>query len=310
MVIASSLTLCLVWSASASAQWEGQLPLVVSSGATVSGIGTVTIEQQPTALRLSVDLIGRGKDLKTALAKLADRREAALIELGRLKADPESVKIGDPTLATGTSQQAIMQQNLMQQLIRQRGTGFKLELPKVVKTRARLTAEWPLVGKTGEDLLLLANELQERITAADLGGANEKAELTPEQAEVLEEMEAMMQNYGEQPIKDGQPMFVFVAKITDEQRNAALAEALKKARQRASRLAKAAGRDLGEPLGMIGHSAAVTDYTNLDYQFQHQLSQRFGPGGAFGMADENAAYATQPGTIKVNVVVGATFELK
>lgn len=58
----------------------------------ISGTGSVEIKRPAQLLRMKVQLIAKGKDLKDALAKLADRRTAAVKHVtelgGRRRVDP------------------------------------------------------------------------------------------------------------------------------------------------------------------------------------------------------------------------------
>ena len=89
----------------------------------------------------------------------------------------------------------------------------------------------------GDELLLAATELQDKIRAADLGQAKSAS---------LEEQEAMEESGsydGNAPVRPGEPVFLFVARVPEDVRAKALADALGKARAGAERLAKAATPD-------------------------------------------------------------------
>src|ERR1700736_3021940 len=71
------------------------------SDSTVAATGTAVLRRQPDLLRVQVDLLAKGKDLKEALAKLKTRQEAARARLAGLKPIPGSIETGDPVLNTG-----------------------------------------------------------------------------------------------------------------------------------------------------------------------------------------------------------------
>ena len=118
-----------------------------------------------------------------------------------------------------------------------------LQVPQTVTVTGSLTAEWPLEAKSQEQLLLLAQGIEEKIKAADLSGSQEVQKLSPEEEELAEEAKQAMGRYGEQPPPLGQPTFLFVAVLSKQDRQKAMAEAFKKAAAEAADLAKAAGLD-------------------------------------------------------------------
>ena len=66
----------------------------------INGMGRVPLHREPTRLRMYVQVAAKGKNLKEALAKLKDRREAATLELERLKADEKSIVFSSPSLSS------------------------------------------------------------------------------------------------------------------------------------------------------------------------------------------------------------------
>ena len=136
------------------------------------------------------------------------------------------------------------QQQMMETMRRQMGgerVPKGLTTTQAVSVSSTFSAEWPLSGDTAEKLLLEAERLRKKLTDADLAGVKAaEAEQTPEEREVAEEMQAMLgQRYsGEQQSKPGEPVLVFVARLTDAQRDAGLAAAFKQAHDHAQRLAK------------------------------------------------------------------------
>src|SRR5208282_3769298 len=58
--------------------------------ATVTGHGTVELERAPESLRVQVDVLAKGKDVKEALARLKERRESAQVHLEGLGAPAPS----------------------------------------------------------------------------------------------------------------------------------------------------------------------------------------------------------------------------
>ena len=285
------------------------------SGGVVSGSGTVSIERMPEGMRMSIILTAKGKDLKEALASLKDRTEAAKAQLATLGVDKTSVKSESPQISAGmTTQQRQMEMMMAQRL---RGGGSKKpkkeEKPQV-SVSTTLTAQWPLKAKETEELLIVANALQEKIKAADLAG-NKDAKLSPEEEEALAEMEESGYSRfgGEEGPKPGEPTFYFYTAITDAEKENSLAEAFKKAKDKAARVAKAAGSGLGK-LASLTETEATADpddyrsaYGGDPYAYQMMQQLRRGGGDDSGPAE---GVGIQPGKVTYRVSVHAAFELK
>jgi hypothetical protein len=230
----------------ARAQSEAAAPARGGQGS-VSGTGMQSLSRQPDKLRMIVELLGKGKTLEEALGKLKDRREAALLTLESLKAAKDSIIVGEP----GQSVVQANQLRQMEQMVRQRmmmARGHRSskppQLPVSVTASAILIADWPLTGDTVEKRLLAAGAIEEKIKAADLAGAKEMAKLSPEEEEMREDAESMG-NFGQEQVAPGTPQFVYVARISADERDQAMAQAFAKAKAHAARLAKAAGVRLG-----------------------------------------------------------------
>ena len=153
-----------------------------------------------------------------------------------------------------------------------------------------LTAQWPLAGNTTEKLLLAADAVREKIKAADLAGGKETPKLSPEEQELAEEMAAQASpNPGgdEEQVKPGEPRFLFVTRLSPQDRQAALADAFAKAKLQAAELAKAAGAGLGPLTGISGEAGGSTggfnpyqrynNYNRGEYEFVQQVAQAASP---------------------------------
>jgi len=281
----------------------------------VSGDGTVTITLQPEVMRLRIDLLGKGKDLKEALAKLKDRREAARKKVLELGATEKTIEIAP----AGTSVGKADERRQLQMLVRARMSGRKSEKdaeakPQPVTVSATLTADWPVKTQDSDEMLIFANELQDKIKAADLAGIKEAGPKTPEEAEEAEEaeMEEVDMYGGEQGPKPGEPSFVFVARVPADQIDKAMAEAFEKAKAKAARLAKAAGATAGNLRFLSTHQQP--DYERMSRQayayygsyYQELIQQSYSPGG--DVPEE--AVGVEPGPLKLRVSVSASFAIK
>ncbi len=216
----------------------------------VSGAGTVLVEHQADTVRLSIQLSEKAPTIKEALAKLGDRSDAATLQLESLGAAKETIKLTGASIAGASPQQVQMQQMMIRQFRNQgREVPPGLTAPKSTAVRQTLTADWPLTG-THVERLIMSNKIAKAVKDADLAGLKEPKELTPEEEELQEELEAMQNEYGgyadDGQQKVGEPLFIYVGTIRDEQRTKAVSEAFAKAKTQASQLANAAGAKLGE----------------------------------------------------------------
>jgi uncharacterized protein YggE len=284
---------------------------------TVSGNGMVHLQRQPMLLRMSVELSGKGKTVQEALSRLKDRREVALLKVEGLKADKDSIEISPPQISAAALQQRQQFEQMLQQRMRVGGRlGKQVKLPETVTVSATLTVEWPLSADSPEQLLSSSSELQKAVTEADLAGLKEPQKLSPEEQEFAEEMQEMASQYGgfgESETKPGEAKFVFVARISQEDRQQAMAEAFTKARDSAALLAAAAGRQLGELVNIDGGGMGGGDPTNDFYygESSYYMMERMRRSlGALGRTAEGESVAPIAGPVDFVFNVHATFHLK
>jgi hypothetical protein len=202
-------------------------------------------------------------------------------------------------------------------MVRQRMLGRKKKdapsAPASVTVVSSLTAEWPIEAETAEQVLIVGHELQEKIKEADLAGLKETENLSPEEAEILEEMEDVSMGFssGEEK-KPGEPVFLYVRSITDQELADARADAFATAKQAAAQLAHAAGATLGPLRALNDHSAGpnLNSYNELyslmpsTYYAMQQYSQR--PG----RSDKTEAVGPLPGKVTYSIAVSASFALE
>jgi hypothetical protein len=269
-------------------------------------------------MRLQVELLAKGSNLKEALALLKDRIEAARLQVGILGAIKKSVKFGDPKLSSAKTDQQKQMEQMLSQRLRQRGKrgGKPSKAASPVTVSAELTAEWKLTAKTVEELLLVSHELQEKIKAADLAGRKQAEKLSPEEQELLEEAASNFGGYGSSnEAKPGEPSFLFVSGISGDDREKSLAAAFQKAKLKAARLAKAAGSKLGELKSLFAQNTPVADMN--DYSMyggynspSYRAIQRAMTAAQLGTEDESEAIGALPGTVTYRTTVTASFDLK
>jgi uncharacterized protein YggE len=286
---------------------------------TVAGNGTGVIERSPEILRVQVDVFAKGKDLKQTLAKLKKQRSAVEKQLDEMGAESKSVRFEPTKFASLETDQQKQMRTMVRQRMKQGQAKRQAKKPEVkppVVLAIPLTAEWALTGE-GDELMLAANELEEKIKAADLAGLKVAQELTPEEQELAEEMESQDEdpmdfyNGGRQEAKPGEPVFLFACRITDDERDKALAEAFAEAKAEAARLAKAAGAELGRLKDLTvnmenGESADEYD-AYQSYSYRHMQRMR---GRVPESTSTREAVGMRAGPLKYHVAVTARFVLK
>jgi uncharacterized protein YggE len=281
----------------------------------VSADGTATLECQPELLRLKTDLLAKAGTLEEALEALTARKGAAREKLIELGASPASISLDPPRIIERSQREAQIETMLQYQDNVDDSLKEKLESLKQaspVKVAATLTVEWPLKAREGEALLLESHQITEKVHAADLAGQAEFEKLSPQEEELAEEMEEyryMMDNDGPKP---GTPIFLFVARVNEAEQDRLMKQAFDKARAKAERLAKAAGRGLGDLQQIMSHSMnsfGESDmygwygYNAYAQRFMRQLQPD---------TDEDAveAVGTEAGQLRYRVTVTTSFALK
>src|SRR5260370_306810 len=197
----------------------------------VTGTGTVEIKRLPELLRVQVDVMAKGKDLKEALAKLKERQEAAKLRLAALGAGKDAIEVGEP----GVTSEKSSRQLQMERMVGERSGGGRKpskdkEAPPVV-VGLTIKAELPIKASSVEDLLMQFQTLKEKVIAADLGGLKEMQKLSPKEEELAEESEKSDRYREEDEPRKGEPILVFVCKISEEDRAKARADAFTKAKR-------------------------------------------------------------------------------
>jgi len=264
---------------------------------------------------MHVELVAKGKTLEEALTNLKDRREAARVQLEGLRADMGSVKVNAPRVSGQQSEQKRRMERMLMERMRSRGGKVPpgVKAPKSFTVSATLSAEWPLKVDDSERLLMAAEVLREKIEEADLAGTKEAEKLSPEEEELAEEMAAMSGSYGEEEIKPGEPQFVYVARITDAERDKAMADSFTKAKAQAEQLARAANVKLGALVGLSGGGGGQTEFgdSSFGYEQQRYLQRLMGSrAGAMSDDSSNEAVSANPESLGFNFTVTAYFAIE
>lgn len=218
----------------ASSAW-GQFGFGSAATDGLTATGSVDLSIRPEFLLMTVQVEGRSSDLPEAARELTKRIEAARKKLTKLDAVMDHLTVSKPQLQ-GTSSPKAAQK--MQMMMQQYGGGARgrqmLEATKSVSIHQTITVRWPLSGDDDLERLINTHELTERIKAADVASAGNQQPVSDAQAELAEEMSAMMDEYGnynDEQTKTGEPTFTYIAVISSQQYSDAVSDAFKKAKQ-------------------------------------------------------------------------------
>ena len=286
--------------------------------ATVTVSGEATNPFRPDAVRVRVLLTAEGKDVETAVAALAAKREAvrnALDYAVRPAGLPDGAAVRSVAFtATTVGGPALTpQQRQMQTLMGlQRGGNRKppASQPTTVTVSTTMTAEYPVAAAKDDDAAAVAAvgsqaTLRAAIAKATAGGRA----TTPEEQETAEEsaMSASMAAMGATPAaKPGEPEFTFVHRLTADERAKVSADAVAKAAADADRLAKAAGFTVAGVAEVT--SRAVATSGESDSPFAAILRAQTGQSTTPAAGDDEAV-AAQPGAVTFGVGVTIKFDL-
>jgi uncharacterized protein YggE len=269
-------------------------------GATVSASGYASAPQKPEILRMTVTVSAQGTDIRDALAKLKAKRDDITANLLATGADKDSIKFSD--LAEGNGENLTPQQRMMRQMMAARNQQPASTQPSGVTISSNLTAQWPLSEGSPDDALAAAAGLEDKIKAAMPTGKT-AANKTPEEEEVAEEMAAQQAAAGQ--TKADEPQFVFVHRLTEDERAKLLAQAFADAQTQSRRLASAAGKQLGD-VTHISTSAGKPENPYSAY-----VETMLGASGdVTAGTDDNEATSPQLNNLTYSVRVEVTFMLK
>ncbi len=282
-----------------------------ASEGTVSGQGSVTIEKPADILRLQAEITAVGKDVKEALTKLKAREASLRKQFAELGTSEGAITMDDPKVGGGATDRAAQMQRMVMARMQQRGGAASKpsEGPKSVTVSAAVKVEWPLKASSPEELLIAATSLQEKAKAIDLSAKKDTDGMSEEEQEVAEESGAVFPDGGEGP-KPGEPVFVFVRRISDEERAKAVADAFAKARTEATHLAKAAGMELGALRTLNSRDLSTIDRDNMGYEAMYMQQMYYGMAQRGLTPQPNEAIGMEPGKVTFRITVNAGFALK
>lgn len=303
LVLPMAIAVSLLATTAAHAEQSGQRAIV--------GSGTASVKQTPSLLRMRVQLQEKAATAEEALQKLADRQQAARLQLESMGASDESIKISDATFpAEDSATEQQMQQLAMYQMQANGRVPAGLEPIKSVTVVSTVTAEWPLKQESNEQLLVFASELKNKVEEADLSGLKEPKQLTPEEEELQAEMQEMMGSiYTGESVSSGEPAFYYVARVSENARMQAMAEAFAKAEGEAKMLAAAAGVQLGALQALTANPSSSSGVYDYYSEYMRYMASASGTTGD-EEASDNEVFAATPDALVLRARVQASFAIE
>lgn len=281
-------------------------------GSGINGSGSAEIAHPANILRMQVEVTAEGKTIPEAIAALKARREATKAQFTQAGATADSITFSDARVYSDQSEQARRMEMMMRQRMNGPKAAAKANQEEIVKLATTAKAEWALKG-TPDELLARSLELKKQIeqmlkTSKPAAGPATAPTEAAEEAE--EEGGVQLSGMDNGEVKPGTPVFLYVLKITPEEREKALASAFEKAKENAAQAAKAAGVQLAglqqlsqqstsnaNRMGYYGGDAM----TRMMYQMiQGQDSDAGGSGGT-------EAIGMEASSVKLMVMVNATW---
>jgi hypothetical protein len=154
------------------------------------------------------------------------------------------------------------------------------------------------------------------VRAADLtadAGGEEESEVDAELAEEMAEMGATYEDPSQ--LKPGEPVFMYVCPVSQEEQSKAYAEAFARAKASAEQLSRAAGAELGSLRGLSAQSSPY-DQFNANYYggysdpFAQRVQQIVAEQTARSSGLRDEAIGSQPHEVTFPVRIMATFDFK
>jgi uncharacterized protein YggE len=303
-------SLGLLWNCALA---RGQSP---SAPATIHASGQHELKLEPQKLRLTLNIRAEGVDAKSAIEALIQHKQRVKNELLAMKAEEDSIDLGAAQLSSGIPGMPAELMRYGARMMAQvagASTPDPAQVPKVYIAASRVRAEWPLPTTDADALAMLPETLKEQVKERDLMGEKNKAELDGPQQEKLEEMQAAMQeNMGYYSSDDGSSpvAVIFVAKIDEESRKAAVSAAYERALAQAKMLSSVSGKSLGNLKSLRTGDVPVpaTEEIESTYGSAYAAYANYAASQISGVGIDEAQ-STSPRGLKVIVRVEAEFAL-
>ncbi len=258
---------------------------------TVNAAGTAKVV--PTALQVWVMLKEKGPDAAAAVEALKSAQAKVATKLAALGVKEDQIKGELPTIVDKAAQNAMRMRQSGGRLKRKPAAEEKPEVEMQQMVRVLV----PLSAKDATGLMVEAEGVKAKVVAAKL--------VDDKPAEAAEGDEEASMNYNHYDNQAMGPLtFIFYAPHSEEAQNQALAEAVKKAGEAASRAAKAMGKPAPELHSMMLQADSVDQSMNQYYRY----------GGRYGrqveMPAQEDGLTSQTPQIIVYAQISAEYQFK
>jgi hypothetical protein len=266
--------------------------------------GGVTLRQRPTLLLMTVPLRAAEATLELALAKLNQQRQAACQWLERLGA--VRIEFGEPHFAEqeDSDPASPMKAAAAQAAGRRPAQVSRSDGKKDVILG--LTAMWEVASKSAEAILVFMDRLQ--FEAADIAGEAESGEELPKWPTPEERMQELIANLGKRNVDSRAPRFLFISQLSEERLEQAMMEAFSVARRNAERLARAAGKQIGDLLHLT-RGAQAAEFARHDRLIQQQRCLAMLAGSSYHLK-ENEIVSDDPRSVEFAVNVHVSYQIE
>jgi len=282
--------------------------------AQISGNGVEKIEAMPDTVRATTVIQEKGTVLKDLLTKLRQRSGEIETGLKKLGAVEGSIKAVGPKIRKVTAEQ-MRQLRMMVQRFRRKKIEEKA---KEVSVSITVSAEWDLKGEGVDAQILEVADLETKIAEVVTPKVekSDEAEEDEDDEEEEEDEEELSQYYnrysGEQQMKPGTVMMVYLKRISKEEIEKARKVAFKKAREDAEEIAAVAGFTLGKLTSVRrGYRGAEMDEDEDWSSYPHAYSRymRRTRTGAMAKGGPDEAMSPTLKKLSYSVSMSASWEL-
>lgn len=266
---------------------------------TVTVNAASTLRVKPTLLLLLVPVRAEDATLEHGLARLKQICTETARRLTRLGAT--RVEIGDPYGDEHAEADPMVK---MQAAAMRRHRKAEPAPAKRAGANAMVTGQWDISRSSAEELLLLVDRLRFE--------ASVEIEEEPAAAEDLpwedpqQQIRAMIEQATAEPKADPSPKFLYFARLSQESWGEAAAQLFEACRIKAERLAKAAGKRLGDMTALhTGHTGDARVDRHMDLQRSRALLAR-----SFYQLEEGEFVSEEPQPAEVSVSLHVTYSLE
>jgi len=286
----------------------------VRAEGTISTYGVASVERKPERMRMQFTISVYGRGAREALVALRAKQELLRGELTKIGASADSIRFEQATFVVMDQQRRreLEQYGELRRTSRipQPRPTTRPVAPTVVAA-ARVVCDWPLKGETTDDIFVEAAEYQNAATKLKLSSPSIRPGMTDEEREAAEErgsgVEEQMAGLFVSP-----PDYAYVARIPENERLKATAQACEKARQDAERLAKAMNTQIGSlQNASYSSSGTAADYIR-PYRRPYLLSEDEPRFHEDAMEEDGAVIVlgNQPTRVLYRIAVNMVFAIK